>query len=81
MEAVASLPKPAFSAARLGKPDAAKARKETRSVYLHERKAFAKVPVYAGDLLRPGHRLAGPALVEAEDMTVLVRSGHPLGCV
>jgi formylglycine-generating enzyme required for sulfatase activity len=27
-------------------------------------------PIYAGDRLRPGHRLQGPALIEGEDMTV-----------
>ena len=78
VEAVASLPKPAMAATRLGSADASKAIKLKRPVYLHERKAFVEVPVYFGDRLRPGHRIKGPALVEAEDMTVLVRSDHRL---
>lgn len=33
------------------------------------------VPVYALDDLRPGHRLAGPAIVEAETTTVVINAG------
>jgi N-methylhydantoinase A len=33
------------------------------------------VPVYALDALRPGHTLAGPAIIEAETTTVLVDVG------
>lgn len=78
VEAVASMPKPKLAEAALGPPDAASALKHRRSVYLHERAAFVEIPVYDGNRLRPGHRIEGPALVEAEDTTVLVRSGHPL---
>ncbi|SDD24947.1 N-methylhydantoinase A [Bradyrhizobium brasilense] len=46
--------------------------------------AWREVPVYALDDLRPGHSLAGPAIIEAETTTVLVDSGdrvavNPLG--
>jgi N-methylhydantoinase A len=42
------------------------------------------VPVYAFDDLKPGHTLAGPAIIEAETTTVLVDTGdrvsvNPLG--
>jgi N-methylhydantoinase A len=52
------------------------------------RKAFfgewCDVPVYALDDLRPGHILAGPAIIEAETTTVLIDIGdrvavNPLG--
>jgi N-methylhydantoinase A len=76
VEAVAALPKPAFVESPLGPADAAAAVKERRPVYLHERGAFVDVPVYAADLLAPGNRIAGPALIEADDTTILVRSGH-----
>jgi N-methylhydantoinase A len=36
---------------------------------------WRQVPVYALDDLRPGHTLAGPAIIEAETTTVLVDSG------
>ena len=78
VEAVAELPKPKLAETRPGNPDASKAIKQRRRIYLHERKAFVDTPIYAGDRLRPGHRLKGPALIEGEDMTVLVRSGHSL---
>ncbi len=78
VEAVAPLPKAAFAEVPLGGPDASAAIKQTRAVYLHERRAFQSIPIYSGAGLRPGHRIAGPALVEAEDTTVLVRSGHRL---
>ncbi|MGE3144047.1 MAG: hydantoinase/oxoprolinase family protein [Pseudorhodoplanes sp.] len=78
VEAVADLPKPKLAQARPGNPSAAGAIKERRKVYLHERKAFVEIPIYSGSKLRSGHRLKGPALIEGEDMTVLVRSGHAL---
>jgi N-methylhydantoinase A len=45
---------------------------------------WREVPVYALDDLRPGHTLAGPAIIEAETTTVLVDTGdrvtvNPLG--
>jgi N-methylhydantoinase A len=78
VEAVAGLPKPVLTPARMGNSNATSARKETRPIYLHERKRFVDLPIYAGEKLRPGHRIQGPALIEAEDMTVLVRSFHRL---
>ena len=33
------------------------------------------VPVYALDDLRPGHMLAGPAIIEAETTTVIIDAG------
>lgn len=46
--------------------------------------AWREVPVYALDDLKPGHTLAGPAIIEAETTTVLVDGGdrvavNPLG--
>ncbi|QIG98361.1 MULTISPECIES: hydantoinase/oxoprolinase family protein [unclassified Bradyrhizobium] len=37
--------------------------------------AWREVPVYALDDLKPGHSLAGPAIIEAETTTVLVGNG------
>jgi len=53
-----------------------------------QRQAFfggwREVPVYALDDLKPGHTLAGPAIIEAETTTVLIDTGdrvtvNPLG--
>jgi N-methylhydantoinase A len=53
----------------------------TRQAWFGE---WCEVPVYALDDLRPGHALAGPAIIEAETTTVVVNSGdrvsvNPLG--
>lgn len=46
--------------------------RSTRQAYLG---GWRQVPVYGLDDLRPGHSLAGPAIIEAETTTVLVDSG------
>ena len=43
-----------------------------RRAYLGE---WREVPVYALDDLKPGHSLAGPAIIEAETTTVLIDTG------
>ena len=53
----------------------------TRQAYFG---GWRQVPVYSLDDLRPGHALAGPAIIEAETTTVLVDTGdrvtvNPLG--
>jgi len=78
VEAVADLPRQVFAEESLADPDASGALKERRQVYLHEVHAFTDIPIFAGDRLRPGYRVEGPALIEAEDTTVLVQSGHQL---
>lgn len=37
--------------------------------------AWKEVPVYAADMLKPGHTIEGPAIVEAETTTVVVNAG------
>ncbi|MGQ0570152.1 MAG: hydantoinase/oxoprolinase family protein [Armatimonadota bacterium] len=76
VEATARLPKPALNPLPLGDPDPRDARKEDRRIFLHEEGSFASVAVFSAERLRPGHRIGGPALIEAEDMTVLVHPGH-----
>ncbi|MGH2400227.1 MAG: hydantoinase/oxoprolinase family protein, partial [bacterium] len=78
VEAVARLPKPAVDPLPLGDPDARKAWKEDRRIYLHEAGAFSSVPVFGAERLRPGHRISGPALIEAEDMTILLHPGQEM---
>ena len=76
VEATASLPIP--------KPDwlpsegesADHARKGERSVYLADSASFEPVAVYDAELLRPGNEFTGPAVIEADDTTVLVHRGQ-----
>jgi N-methylhydantoinase A len=49
--------------------------KGKRPVYLPGRKAFARVPVYDGDRLGHGNRLAGPAIIESVNTSILVPEG------
>jgi len=56
--------------------DVAETRKGVRRAFVPETGAFAEVPVHDGHALRPGHVLAGPALVERVDTTVLVSASY-----
>ena len=47
-----------------------------RAVYFRETKGFHETPVYDRDALRPGHVVAGPAVIEAPDTTMLLRPGQ-----
>lgn len=78
VEAVARLPKPAVEDVPAGDPDPGRAWKEERPVYVHEAGAFIGVPIFAAERLRPGHRMPGPAVVEAEDMTIFLHPGQTL---
>jgi N-methylhydantoinase A len=46
--------------------------RERRAVYLDMRSGFQMLPVYDGNLLRAGHRLDGPALIEESNTTILI---------
>ncbi|MFL5796469.1 MAG: hydantoinase/oxoprolinase family protein [Actinomycetota bacterium] len=59
----------------LGDEDPAAAQKGRRLLYDPELGGFEPTPVFDAERLLPGHRLEGPALIDAEDTTVLVGSG------
>ncbi|MBL8670343.1 MAG: hydantoinase/oxoprolinase family protein [Alphaproteobacteria bacterium] len=62
-------------------PPAAKtapAARETRRVYIDDKLGWRQTPVYAGADLKPGHRLAGPLVVEEATTTVFVGVGETL---
>jgi N-methylhydantoinase A len=66
-------------AQEMGERDPSSALKGARGVYFEQPEAgFQETPVYAGELLQPGHRIAGPALVEDVTMTTVVFPGHVL---
>jgi N-methylhydantoinase A len=76
--AVGAVEKAGLSRQPLGGPDVASARKGERPVYFEERGGFAGAPVYDRDRLRPGNRIAGPAVVEERITTVIVHPGWNL---
>jgi len=73
LEAMGLVPKPAIPALPPEGGDAAAARAGEREVWLAGRSTA--VPVYARERLRPGNRLAGPAILEQMDSTTLLPPG------
>jgi N-methylhydantoinase A len=61
-----------------GVPDPVGARKGERRAWFEESGGFIQVPVYDRDRLCPGHRLAGPAILEERITTVVVHPGWSL---
>ena len=55
--------------------DVVSAQKGVRPVFLDPEKGLTEIPIYDRALLTHGHSLAGPALVESEQTTVLVSEG------
>ncbi len=74
--ATAHVPRPALAAEPLGPGDAASARRGVRSAWLPgDGGARTPAVVFDGEGLRPGMALAGPALIERRDTTILVPGG------
>jgi N-methylhydantoinase A len=78
VEGVAGLPVPTPAPLPDEAADAEGARSGTRDLYLRARDGFEPVRAYDAEQLRPGNALEGPALVDAEDTTVLVPDGQRL---
>lgn len=55
----------------LGEEDSSAALSGRRPVYFHEEGGFVDTPVYDGRLVKPGHLVQGPAIIE-EPMTTIV---------
>lgn len=78
VNAVGHVEKPVLTEEPLDGPDASHAFKGKRAMYLPSQNGFCDAPVYDGDRLRHGNRLSGPALVEAENATIVVPDGFAL---
>jgi N-methylhydantoinase A len=52
------------------------ARKPTRAVWWHEVGEMVETDIYDGALLRPGHVMEGPCVLEMPETTVVVRPGQ-----
>ena len=73
--ATARLPRPVLAPSPLGEADASAARRGVRTAWLPGSEDGRPVTVYDGERLGPGMALAGPALVERPDTTILVPAG------
>jgi N-methylhydantoinase A len=78
VEGIARLPLPEAEPLPDEAPDPEPALRSQRALYLPDAGDFQTARVYAADALRPGNQLVGPALIEAEDTTVLVHPGQRL---
>ncbi len=58
--------------------DAAAARKGERRIYDYLENEFTSAPIYDGDALKYGNRIAGPAIIEAVTTAIFVAPGHAL---
>ncbi len=75
VEAIGLVKKAEFRAQPLAGEDARAARIGSRAMHLPEAGGAAEVPVFDRDALRPGNRIAGPAIIEQMDSTTLVLPG------
>jgi len=74
LRASAATPRPRLAKAAQRSRVSSRASLGKRSIYWADLKRAAPTPIYDGALLVPGNRLAGPAVVETTDTTVVV---HP----
>ena len=75
LEATGLVAKAALAQERMSGPDASGAIRERRDVWIAEEGRSVPCPIYDRDLLRPGNRFLGPAIVEQMDATTLVLPG------
>jgi N-methylhydantoinase A len=52
--------------------------RKKRDIYWPDLAKRKATPVYNGELLQNGNRIAGPAIVETADTTVVVQPGNKL---
>jgi N-methylhydantoinase A len=76
LAAVGAVPRAELATHPPATGDVGAARVGAREVWLAEAGAFVTCPVYDRERLGPGHRLAGPAVVEQMDATTLLLSGQ-----
>ena len=66
--------KPSLPTVARGSADPGQAAKGRRRAFIPEQAAFADLPVFDGHRLEAGNIIAGPALIERSDTTILVTS-------
>ena len=76
VEAQGSLPRPRLARYEPAGEDASAAARGTRRAFDAAQESFVETTIYAGPELRPGNRIAGPAIFEYPGTTVAVLSGQ-----
>ncbi len=75
VDATAKTVQPDLARLPMDGPDPSPARKGARPVFWSRAAGFSESPLYDGERLRPGNRLAGPAVVEYPGTTLLILPG------
>lgn len=76
VQAIGVVDKPRHREEAFVSQDAGAARKGERRAYLPESRQFRAIAVFDGQRMRPGNRVAGPALIEQETTTVFVSESY-----
>ena len=76
VEAVGLLPRPDCARYPPAGEDAHHAVKANRPVYDMVKQGFVETPIYRGEALLNGNRIAGPAVIEYESTTVVIHTGQ-----
>ncbi len=80
VRAVGVTEKPSFTEETQVDADADATMKGERRMYVPEERASRDVPVYDGHETRHGHRIAGPALIEQVNTTLLLTASFDCLC-
>jgi N-methylhydantoinase A len=75
LEATGLVAKATLAQEKMSGPDASGAIQERRDVWIAEEGRSVACPIYDRELLRPGNRFLGPAIVEQMDATTSVPPG------
>ncbi len=76
LEAIGRVPRATLKSHPEAGGDSRQALAGTRNVFLEEARGQVQCPVYQRDLLKTGHRIPGPAIVEQMDSTTLILPGQ-----
>ena len=80
LTALGKTEKPKFLEENFAGEDPQEAFKKERKVYLPNKKAMEKVPVYDGLKLKYGHRIIGPAIIEQVNTTTFITDEYAMAC-
>jgi len=76
--AIGKMPKPEIKSEPLGPENARDSIKGRRSIYMGLKEGYSEVDIYAGEKLKPGNRIKGPAVIEEVNTTVLLGPNQSL---
>ena len=76
LNAVVSMPHYELTASPLAGEDPEAAFREERNVYWRTDSGYLMTPIYDRELLVPGNKVIGPAVVEAKDTTYIIPAGN-----